>query len=223
MAFFHAGAVVGVKPAAIVRHGEEQVVALDASGDTDCRSVAVSNGVCCQFSNCPEDGVRRIVRQHVASDIEANGQQGLANVRFQRPSDGLADVILFECVVSKVPETVSQFVTARFERSLGNVKVVSNGGWDRRIRVVDRPELKRHSGQVLGNGVVKLNGETRALLDFELGLHVCDDFVLQLAFSAPNELPQDEIDDGAEQENRQGDGQCDGKPTGRPPRWSRSC
>ena len=115
-----AGAVLWDEAAAVVRHGEEQLVAVDRAGDRKGLRVPVANGVRHEFADDAQERVQGVVRDFRARHIEPEGEGGLAQVRLDGHANRFGDGRLVQGVVAQVPDAVAQLLAAGDERLRGD-------------------------------------------------------------------------------------------------------
>ena len=196
--------VRGVESAAVVPHREEQAVGLETAGDADIRRPAVADGVHDEFADDAQDRVGRVVGEGGAAHVEADVQRDVLDVRLQRLADRLVHAVAVDGVAAKVPEAVAQLVPAGLQRLRGE-------------RVASRVDLQGDAGEVLGERVVQLDGEARALGDAQRLARALDVRLVELAAAPVGEAVEDAVpDEDAEQEEPHRRDEVE-KPLGRPP------
>ena len=135
--------------------------------------------------------------------------------------DGARKVFVLERAVPQIPQASAKFLPAGEQRALGDAEEPGRRGRVTADCLFRRVDLERDAGQRLGDGVVDLDGEARALVEAQVRLRLGDLGQVQrppasLYHPMENAVPDEDGDDKRRQRADQR-----AEPPWRPPRRTR--
>ena len=192
----HAGSLVGVEAASVVRDDEGEPSRLAFAADGDARRLAVADRVDGEFADDAEDRVDGVVGAVLRADGAVEDDLGGALVGLERPRDRGGEGLFLEGAASEVPEAVAEVLSAAAEARAGGIDA-----GEEQLGLVLRGELhgielQGDASQVLGDRVVQFDGEAGPLLGSQVGRGVGDLLFRELSAPPLDQSAQEAVPDG---------------------------
>ena len=172
-----------------------------------------------KFADNAEDGVDGFFGKVRAADVAGDLGCCVSKMRGKCPADCVAEFLFVDGAAPEVPEAVAQGFAAVLHPHSRLRKVWACGGRVFRGCHFGGIDLQGDAGQVLGERIVQLDGETSAFFKFQVAFRMGDFLAHQRPAAAFDEPVEDPVPDGdadQQQQERADDGrQAPGGPPGR--------